>query len=199
VAQGLAAELRGAALRIRGPDGTWNVAARTLTDPGHPALPELGDADAVVCSALFDLVSGRWLGEFVRQAGGRPVYAGLTIDGRDRWLPAHAADAVVRRAFARHLRGDKGAGPALGAGAPNAALRALHAAGYQTRSAAADWRVPPHASGMLCALIDGRAAAAAEADPARTRQIAAWASERLHQVTAGRLAIRIGHRDILAW
>jgi hypothetical protein len=196
---GLPTETRDGTLRIHGPQGTWNVAALALADSRNPKLLRLSDADAVVCSALLDLVSGRWLREFVHEAAGRPVYAGMTIDGRDRWLPAHASDAVVRRAFARHLHRHKGTGPGLGTDAPFAAMHAFQTAGYRTRSAPADWRIPPHASGMLRALIGGRAAAAAEADPARRRRIAGWAGDRLNQVVAGRLAIRIGHRDILAW
>jgi hypothetical protein len=106
---------------------------------------------------------------------------------------------MVHRAFARHLHRDKGTGPALGTTAASAALRAFQVVGYRMRSAPADWRIPPRATGMLRALTSGWAAAAAEADPARQKRIAAWAADRLKQVIAGRLAIRIGHRDILAW
>lgn len=186
-------------LSIQGPEGEWHIAAAIVRDPGDPARLGLRDADAVVCSALLDLVSETWLKEFVRQAAARPVYAGMTIDGRDQWLPSHSADAGMRRGFMRHLHRDKGAGRALGTSAANAALRVLRAAGYQTRSAPSDWRIPPHASRMLRALIDGRAAAAVEAEPSSRRRVTAWAGDRLDQVIAGRLAIRIGHRDILAW
>jgi hypothetical protein len=196
---GLSVSAQCGALSIDAPKGEWRVVTRIVRDPGDPSRLALHDADAVVCSALLDLVSGTWLDEFARQAAARPVYAGMTIDGRDQWLPPHSADAGMRRGFMRHLHRDKGAGRALGTGAAIAALRALQAAGYQTRSAPADWRIPPHASRMLRALIEGRAAAAVEAEPASRERIAAWASDRLNQVMAARLAIRIGHRDILAW
>ena len=53
-------------------------------------------------------------------------------------------------------------------------------------------------SGMQRALIDGTADAARNARPAQAAAITAWQEARLRQALRGRLAITIGHRDILA-
>jgi hypothetical protein len=52
-----------------------------------------------------------------------------------------------------------------------------------------DWRIPPTADAMLRELVLGYARIAANRD---------WQRARLEQIVQGELAIRIGHRDILA-
>jgi len=51
---------------------------------------------------------------------------------------------------------------------------------------------------MQRALIDGTAGAARNARPSQAAAITAWQEARLRQALRGRLAITIGHRDILA-
>jgi hypothetical protein len=155
------------------------------------------DADAVLCSALLDLVSAAWLGRLI-DALRIPFLACLTVDGRDVWQPNHPNDAIVRSAFRRDQRRDKGIGPALGAAAPSVALKAFAARDFATASAPTDWRVPRAALRMQRALVDGAADAARDESPAHSRAIADWQEARLRQAMRGKLAIRIGHRDILA-
>ena len=142
--------------------------------------------DAVVCSALLDLVSASWLerlSDRVRVA----FLASLTVDGRDTWLPLDPSDTRVRAAFRRDQLRDKGFGRALGPTAAGFALRALAARGYVTASAPSDWHVPRTALRMQRALIDGRGGGDLRLQETRLRQ-----------ALRGRLAITIGHRDILA-
>ncbi len=155
------------------------------------------DADAILCSALLDLVSSAWLARLFDKLR-VPFLACLTADGRDVWQPSHPNDALVRSAFRRDQRRDKGFGPALGMAASSVALKALAAREFATASAPTDWRVPRAALRMQRALIDGAADAARDAHPAHGRAIADWQEARLRQAMRGRLAIRIGHRDILA-
>ena len=154
--------------------------------PSHVAVLPAFDADVVVCSALLDLVSASWLGHlFDRLAV--PFLACLNVDGRDTWLPCHPFDARVRTAFGRDQRRDKGFGSALGTAAVAFALRTLAARGFVTASAPSDWRIPRTALRMQRALIEGRGMGDAM-----------WQEARLLQAMRGRLAITIGHRDILA-
>jgi hypothetical protein len=154
--------------------------------PGHDEI------DAVVCSALLDLVSAAWLARLC-DALTVPFLACLTADGRDVWQPRHPNDALVRTAFRRDMRRDKGFGPALGTDAPNV----LMARGCATASAPSDWRIPRTALRMQRAVIDGAADAARNARPAHADAITEWQEARLRQALRGRLAITIGHRDIL--
>jgi hypothetical protein len=159
--------------------------------PRHDEVHRLG-ADAVVCSALLDLVSTAWLAR-VCDTLTVPFLACLTADGRDAWRPRHPHDALVRTAFRRDMRRDKGFGPALGTAAPNV----LTVRGRATASAPSDWRIPRTALRMQRALIDGTADAARNARPAHADAITVWQEARLRQALRGRLAITIGHRDIL--
>jgi SAM-dependent methyltransferase len=164
--------------------------------PGHDG-GEPFEADAVLCSALLDLVSSAWLGRLI-DALRVPFLACLTVDGRDVWQPGHPNDALVRSAFRRDQRRDKGFGPALGVAASSVALKAFAAREFATASAPTDWRVPRTALRMQRALIDSGADAARDADPVHSHAISDWQEARLRQAMRGRLAIRIGHRDILA-
>ena len=181
-------------LAVITPSGTWRIAARVVDLTG--TLP-LADADAVVCSALLDLVSAAWLDRLF-DALRVPILASLTADARVVWQPRHPLDALVMSGFRRHQQRDKGFGAALGGTAHAAALRALAARGFATASALTDWRVPRSALAMQRALIEGTASAARDAAPQRTSAIEAWQVARLRQALRARLAIRVGHRDILA-
>jgi hypothetical protein len=181
------------ALLVHTPRGAWRVEARRvdLMD----VLPP-GAVDAVVCSALLDLVSAAWL-ERLTAALRTPLLACLSVDGRDAFLPPHPLDARVRAGFRRDQGRDKGFGPALGPRAPAALHTALAARGFAVASAPSDWRIPATALAMLGALVPGHAEAAMRAYPAQQRAIDAWRKARMHQAVSGRLAIRIGHRDSL--
>ena len=87
------------------------------------------------------------------------------------------------------MRRDKGFGPALG-------ISASHVL-PTTASAPSDWHIPRSALRMQRALIDGTAGAARNACPAQAGAITVWQETRLRQALRGRLAITIGHRDIL--
>ncbi len=187
----------GHAMLVHTPAGAWRVEALIADLAAMPAGIPFADADAVLCSALLDLVSASWL-ERLADALHVPFYAALSVTGHDRFLPPHAADRRVQAAFRRDQARDKGLGFALGPRAPAVAAALLAARGFAVRSAASEWRIPRGALAMLREMILGTGAAARRARPASRRAIAAWEAARLRQAVAGRLAIRIGHRDILA-
>ena len=193
--QGFAATAPGDELLVSTPFGQCRlrgVQCDLLSIPG--VLIPSSRWDAVVCSALLDLVSSAWLARLYDTLA-VPFFACLTVDGRDSWRPHHPADAPVRSACRRDMRRDKGFGSALGTGASSVALRALSARGFMTASAPSDWRIPRSALRMQRAMIDGAADATRQAHPT---MVAAWQEARLRQALRGRLAITIGHRDILA-
>lgn len=187
----------GHAMLVHTPGGTCRIEALELDVADPDALP-LEGVDAVLCSALLDVVSARWIEEFAARLES-PFFAALGIDGRDAWLPAHPADRLVRRGFRLDQLRDKGFGPALGIHAPAVMLRALEAHGFRTSSAPSDWRISPTALAMLRNLIAVTADAAEATRPAHAALVADWRAARLRQAAAERLLVRIGHRDILAF
>jgi hypothetical protein len=184
-------------LRIHTPAGIWQMDGEIHDLANMPGDLPLREADAVVCSALLDLVSQNWIERFSRTLR-VPFLAALSVDGRDAWLPHHQADALIRAGFRRDQARDKGFGRALGPAAPAVAMRLLAARGFHLLSAPSDWIIPRPALAMAHALIGGTATAARSALPAHRAAIAAWEAARHRQSMISRVAIRIGHRDILA-
>jgi len=195
--KGFRATAPGRALLVHTPNGAWRVEALARDFAAAPDHLPLRDHDAVLCSALLDLVSARWLEDLVSALPGA-FAAFLSVDGRDAWAPHDPDDALVLRGFARDMARDKGFGPALGPRAPGRAIRLLEALGRRVLSAPSDWIVPRSGHAMLTALVEGHAAAASAALPAKADRIAAWRERRLGQIARRRLALRIGHRDLLA-
>jgi len=192
--RGYTASAPGDELLISTPHGLWRMRAlaadlTTYTPP---------DADAVLCSALLDLVSQAWLIRLL-DALRVPLLAFLTVDGRDAWHPPDRCDLIVRLALRRDQRRDKGFGPALGVAAPSAALAALARRDFAVASSPSDWVLWRAALGMQHALIEGIGSAARQAGPAHVAAIAEWQERRLRQAIRAKLAIRVGHRDILAF
>jgi hypothetical protein len=196
-AHGLETALRGDSLRVSTKQGAWQVQTmqadlRAVPESGMPA-----QADAIVCSALLDLVSSDWI-ERLAAALRVPLLACLSADGRDAWWPLHAADRRVAFLFRRDQGRDKGFGPALGPLAPRVLCSTLRAHGFGVATQATDWRISGRVTPMLHAMISGHADVAERRDPTRRHVIAGWRKARLLQAASARLAIRIGHRDILA-
>ncbi|HJU26090.1 MAG TPA: hypothetical protein VJ722_05390 [Rhodanobacteraceae bacterium] len=188
--QGFAATAIGDTLHVSTSRGLWRlrVAVRDLSTAGFGgAWGE--EQDAIVCSALLDLVSSQWLQRLQRSIS-VPFLAFLTADGRDTWRPHHRFDTLVRGAFRRDMRRDKGFGAALGTQAWSAVTKV-------GALAPSDWRIPRTALRMQSALIDATADAARSASPPKAGAITEWQEDRLRQALRGRLAITIGHRDIL--
>jgi len=197
MALGFELEPHDSTLVIRTPRGSWRVDGELHDLADMPGGLPLREADAVMCSALLDLASRGWI-DALADALRQPFYATLSVDGRDVWLPPHAMDRKVRAGFARDQGRDKGFGRALGARAVGAAVEAFAARGFAVSSAPSDWVIPGGMISMANAMILGAGAAARAAMPAMHARIADWEEARHRQSMRGKLAIRIGHRDILA-
>ena len=184
------------ALLLHTPHGAWRIEALRVDLADAPESLPLDRADAVVCSALLDLVSAAWL-ERMAASLRVPLLACLTVDGRDRFAPSHPLDRRVLAGFRRDQSRDKGFGHALGPRAPAALHRIFAEHGHAVLSATTDWRIPRDAVAMLREMVTTHAATAGRQSPAWRGAIDAWARTRLTQTAAGRLGIRIGHRDSL--
>jgi hypothetical protein len=157
----------------------------------------LNRRDAVVCSALLDLVSAEWM-DGLAAVLKRPLLACLSADGRDGLYPAHPVDRMVFAGFRRDQQRAKGLGVALGPKSPEALRAAFAARGWTVREAASDWRIPAAAADMLDMLLASHGEVAARRLRDRREMIRAWARLRARQVDKGVLAMRMGHRDSLA-
>jgi SAM-dependent methyltransferase len=158
------------------------------------ALPLTG-VTLVTASALLDLMSPDWVEALVARLAqnGIGFYAALSYDGVMQWDPALPRDEAITAAFNQHQRSDKGLGPALGPDAAAATVAAFTTAGFAVTHASTPWRIDADHTDMHRELVQGIAAAAAEADALGT---ADWARTRIN-MAADSLCL-IGHQDILA-
>lgn len=191
---------RDAALLERLPAGAdgpgWS--ARVEPRAGELAALDWPAADLVTGSALLDLVSEDWLRRLVARHAGAAFHFALSIDGRIELAPGHPADAAVLGAFAADLARDKGLGPALGGRAPACAERLLGAAGYRVATAASDWKLGLEDATLAEAWLRGVAAADLVQEQVEEGALNDWLETRLSELSADRLRLRIGHRDLLA-
>jgi len=170
-------------------------------DLANDLAAAIGDAQAIAASALADLVSEAWLDRLLALAAqrGLPVLLALTTDSAPELLPASPGDAAIVAGFTRDQARDKGFGPALGAHAPDALAAAAARRGYRLEAAASDWYLAPGDRAMLEAMLGFLADAAGAAEPASRAAVDAWHEARRADAAAGRLAMRVGHRDMLVY
>ncbi|KAA2212795.1 class I SAM-dependent methyltransferase [Teichococcus oryzae] len=186
-------------LLVHTPQGVWRVDARTADLSGGASALPLDGADAVVSTALCDLVSRRWVNAMAATLR-VPFYAALNVNGQERFFPPHPADRLVAHGFARDQIRDKGfGGRALGPRAPRAMAEAFRAMGFHVRTAPSPWLVGANTPVMADTLAEGHGRAALSALPrGMAPLIRGWMEARRAQAMRGRLGARIGHTDLLA-
>ena len=187
-------------LLVHPPGGAWRVEGLVADLREAPENLPLSQMDAVVNTALCDLVSAEWVSRMAQGCAAHrlPFYAALNVTGRERFMPAHPADALVARGFARDQFRDKGfGGLALGARAPDVIARAFAAHGYTVHRAPSDWVISRRDPEMAMALADGHARAAMTKERRARTKILDWLIDRRAQAGLQRLSVRVGHTDIL--
>jgi SAM-dependent methyltransferase len=184
---------------IHTPVGVWRVEAQLADLADAPGNLKLDQADAVVSTALCDLVSRAWVSRMAASLR-VPFYAALNVDGHEGFYPPHADDRLIARGFRQDQRRDKGfGGRALGPDAPREMARAFRAEGFRVITAPSPWQIPAATPNMAEALADGHADAAGKSLPrALQARIEAWRRARQLQAARGALVARVGHADLLA-
>lgn len=153
--------------------------------------------DLVTAAALFDLISEDKIARMADQiaAAGAAFYTVLTYDGLAAWLPETPAATVMRHAFNRHQRTDKGFGPAAGPDATIVLKRAFARLGYTTHTGKSPWVLDDEFIELRRETDRGWAAAAAEADGITVEEGEAWLDNRANDPDAVSV---VGHTDFLA-
>jgi SAM-dependent methyltransferase len=188
-------------LLVHAPGGAWRVEALLADLAEAPENLPLDSVDAVVSTALCDLVSRDWV-ERMADACARhrlPFYSALNVTGRERFSPPHPADALVMRGFRRDQRRDKGfGGVALGPEAPRAIAEAFAGRGFSVHRGPSDWIVDRRSRLFAQEIATGHGAAAFAWERRGAAAIEDWIEARRAQAADGLLSVRIGHQDVLA-
>jgi hypothetical protein len=159
-----------------------------LTVRGRLTPSDLAGADAVVASALLDLLTEAELRTLVDACRGLPMLLALTVVGQVHLAPKDPLDARVEAAFNAHQR----RGGRLGPDAVVAAVRMLRGADCVLRPS--PWRLGGGDAELIAEWLDGWVAAAYEQDPTLPRE---YLRRRLDQAAAGELTVTVDHADLL--
>lgn len=150
----------------------------------------------VTGSALLDLVSDDWLAALAAACAAHrnAVLFALNVDGEVDWQPPDPGDAALFAAFHAHHAGDKGFGPALGAGAGRRMQELFAGHGYTVACMPSPWQLTAADRRLQQMLSDGWVAAASEQRPALAAEFRRWGRRRC----AAGGTLRVGHLDLLA-
>jgi hypothetical protein len=160
-----------------------------VSDITRLAPEDLAGADAVVASALLDLLTAGELRAVLRACAGRPLLLALTVTGRVALTPVHALDACIEAAFNAHQR----RGGRLGPGAVAAAVGELRGSECVLRPS--PWRLGPAEAELTAEWLEGWVGAAREQEP--RLDAAGYRRLRLAQAAAGKLSVTVDHADLL--
>jgi hypothetical protein len=175
------------------PPGPAVTVETRQSDVTRLANGDLAGASLIVASALLDILAADDLARMLRvcTAAGCPMLLALTVVGRVSLRPADPLDALVAAAFNAHQR------RLLGPDAAAAAVDALRGTGAEVLVAPSPWRLDAADAELTAEWFEGWIAAACEQEPALAGEVGAYRERRLAQATAGRLAVRVGHVDLL--
>ncbi len=163
------------------------------------SLP-VGEANAVVASALMDLVSQQWfqtLANLCRDAGAA-ILTSITYNGHMHWQPGLPDDGWIEELFNTHQRGEKHFGPAMGPDADTMMSDILEGLGYQVTTVRTPWLLDPQDSAIQNELLFGIVTACLEVTPSQKDRILRWSGHRGELIAAGRSHLMVGHGDLLA-
>jgi trans-aconitate methyltransferase len=160
----------------------------------------LGDATLLTASALLDMMTADELGRLVDLCArvGRPVLVALSVTGEVTLTPSDPLDRQVRDAFNAHQRRDRGQGRLLGPDAVTEAVASLDRRGFDVRTQPSPWRLGPAHPSLTQAWLEGWVGAACEQEPDLAGPAAPYVERRLAELASGRLALTVGHQDLLA-
>jgi SAM-dependent methyltransferase len=180
-------------------DAPVTVETRQL-DITRLAAPDLAGAALVTASALLDMLTADELDRVVAACAGAgcPTLLTISVTGRVRLSPADPLDVEITAAFNAHQRRVVEGRALLGPDAVEAAVAAFARRGVPVRVADSAWRLGPDQAELAAEWLRGWVGAAAEQRPDLAGPLSGYTRRRLAQASAGRLAVVVDHRDVLA-
>lgn len=187
------------------PGAGEDAAAATIEtrqdDVTRLATGALVGASLITASALLDLMTAEDLEHLVTSCAeaGCPTLLTLSVTGQVELDPADPLDERVASAFNAHQRRTTGGRRLLGPDAVDVAAQAFTRLGARVQLRDSPWRLGPDEAPLASEWVAGWVAAACEQRPEVAAVTRAYSRRRLAQAAAGRLRVRVHHRDLLAW
>jgi hypothetical protein len=190
-----------AAAAVPGPaaDGAAVAVETRVSDITQLDRDDLAGATLITASALLDLLTGNELATVVHACAGVgcPVLFTLSVTGHVRLAPPDRLDAHVAAAFDAHQRRETRRGPLLGPDAVEFAVGRFRLLGAEVIVRPSPWRLGPAEAGLTAEWLAGWVGAACEQDAGLAVDATLNRRRRLREAGAGRLAVTVGHADLL--
>jgi hypothetical protein len=191
-----------AAREVPGPaaDGAAVAVEARLSDVTQLGRDDLAGATLITASALLDLLTGDELAALIRSCAGAgcPVLFTLSVTGRVRFAPADQLDYRVAGAFDAHQRRLTPRGRLLGPDAVQAAVEGFRRLGAEVIVRPSPWRLGAAETGLVVEWLTGWVGAACEQEARLAAEADLYRRRRVREARAGRLAVTVGHADLLA-
>jgi len=160
---------------------------------------DLADATLITASALLDLLTEDELRRLIAVCASarRPLLWTLSVDGRVDLAPADPLDVRVAAAFDAHQQRMTTRGRLLGPAAAAAAVEGFRRLGAEVLARPSPWRLGAAEAELAAEWFTGWLGAACEQEDDLAAATASYARRRLSQARAGRLAVTVGHADLL--
>jgi hypothetical protein len=180
-------------------DGAPVAVETRLSDVTRLGPEELAGATLVTTSALLDLLTEDELAAVIRACAGAacPVLLTLSVTGDVRLVPEHPLDGRVAAAFNAHQRRPTPRGRLLGPDAVDAAVDGFRRLGAEVVVRPSPWRLEAARAALVAEWLAGWLGAACEQDPALAAKADLYRRRRSREAVAGRLAVTVGHADLL--
>ena len=190
-----------AATNLPGPaaDGAAVAVETRLSDITQLARDDLAGATLVTASALLDLLTRDELAALIRSCVGArcPALLTLSVTGRVHLAPADQLDSRVAAAFDAHQRRMTLRGRLLGPDAVEAAVEGFRGLGAEVIVRSSPWRLGPAQAVLAVEWLSGWVGAACEQEAGLADDADLYRRRRLRDAKAGRLAVTVGHADLL--
>jgi hypothetical protein len=180
-------------------DGADVTVETRLSDVTRLSREELAGSNLITASALLDLLTEDELAGLVGACAraGCPVLFALSVTGRVQLLPPDPLDSRVAASFDAHQRRVTPRGRLYGPDAGGAAVRVFRRLGAETVVRPSPWRLIPEDAGLTAEWLAGWIEAACEQDADLAADVDPYRRRRLREAEEGRLAVTVGHADLL--
>ena len=180
-------------------DGASVVVETRRSDVTQLSPDELADASLVTASALLDLLTEEELAGLISvcATAGCPVLLSLSVVGRVDLAPADPLDSRVAAAFDAHQRRLTTRGRLLGPDAVATAVGGFRRLGAEVLVRPALWKLGAAEAELAAEWFAGWISAACEQSVDLASDTGPYARRRLAEARAGKLAVTVGHADLL--
>jgi len=181
-------------------DGAPVTAQTRQRDITRLTTDDLDGASLITASAVLDMLTAEEVERVVAACAGAgcPTLLTISVIGRVELTPPDPLDADLTRAFNAHQRRTIDGRSLLGPDAFDATVESFRQRGASVRVRSSPWRLGADQAELMYGWFVGWVAAACEQRPELARPAAAYARRRLADAAAGRLAVVVQHRDLLA-